>query len=219
MSELTLVIANMNYSSWSIRPYFILKHCGIPFRKTVVPLFQPDTPATLLAHSPAGKAPVLKDGATVVWESLAICEYLAERFPDRGLLPADAATRAHVRSISNEMHAGFGPMREVLAMNCQVRINRPSLAADIRDDITRIVEIWCDCRRRYGKAGDDGFLFGRFTIADAMYVPVVSRLITYSIELDGAAEAYRETIRNLPAYRAWEADAAAEPCRIPQYDR
>jgi glutathione S-transferase len=219
MNQLTLVLANKNYSSWSVRPYILLKQAGIPFDEIVVPLDRPDTRARLLEHSPAAKAPILKDGAITVWESLAICEYAAERFPERQLWPADRARRVHARSIANEMHAGFMPMRQTLQMNCRARFPLPALADDVKDNIARIAAIWADCRARYGKTGDAGFLFGAFTIADAMYVPVVSRFVTWGVALEGAAKTYLDTVRALPAYRAWEAEAAAEPWRIEKYER
>ena len=217
MQPLTLVIGNKNYSSWSMRPWVVLREARIAFREVVVPLYRPDSEAALAHWSPSGKVPALHDGDIRVWDSLAICEYLNERHPDKQLWPADAAARAVARSVAAEMHAGFAALRSEMSMNIRARwIGRGRSDASLAD-IARIMDIWNTCRENYGAGGD--FLFGRFSIADAMYAPVVLRFQTYGVALDGAAKAYADAVRALPAVAAWVADAAVETERIEQFER
>ena len=207
MADLTLVIGNKNYSSWSLRPWIALKQIGVPFHEIRVPLGQPDTRARILEHSPGGKVPILKDGAIVVWESLAILDYLAEKFPAAGLWPTDAAARAEARSVAAEMHAGFVALRQQLPMD--IRSRKPLKAdAAAEADIARILEMWRGARARHGTGGP--FLFGRFGAADAMYAPVVTRFRTYGVKLDAVAAAYVDAVFALPAMQEWGAAAAAE---------
>jgi glutathione S-transferase len=205
--SLTLVIGNQNYSSWSFRPWFAMKVAGIPFKEAVISLYVPGSREKVLAASPSGKVPALIDGDLHVWDSLAIMEYLNEKFPDRKLWPQDAATRAHARSVSAEMHSSFASLRTDLTMNFRrkpgvVRRTEATLA-----DIARIQQSWEDCRARYGGMGP--FLFGAFSIADAMYAPVVSRFRTYEVKVSTPARAYMDAVAALPAWREW-ADAAAK---------
>ena len=216
MVELTLVIGNKNYSSWSLRPWLLLKQAGIPFREIYIPTHTPQTRAAILEHSPAGRVPVLHDGDVTVWESLAICEYLAEQFPDKQLWPADRAARAQARSVATEMHAGFGALRTHMVMNCRKHKPGKGRTAEVQADIERLRALWTDCRQRYASGGD--FLFGRFSVADAMYAPVATRFKTYDVELDTVSAAYRDTILALPAMRQWYADAAAEHEVIAEYE-
>src|SRR5262245_53140951 len=167
---LHLTIGNKNYSSWSFRPWIAMKVAAIPFDETVISLNAPDFKPRLLAISGTGKVPTLVDGDVKVWESLAILEYLAEKFPAAGLWPADAAARAHARTISNEMHAGFVPLRKHLPMNLWRPVKQRELPPDVLANVRRVDAIWSDCRARFGKGGP--FLFGTFTNADAMYAPV-----------------------------------------------
>ena len=217
MPSLTLVIGNKNYSSWSLRPWLLLRQAGIPFDEVRVPLYTPGSAAELAKWSPSGKVPALHDGDIRVWDSLAICEYLAERFPDKQLWPADTAARAVARSVSAEMHAGFGALREHMSMNIRARRPGQGRTAASLADIERIVAIWTDCRARFGRGGD--FLFGRFGIADAMYAPVVLRGQTYGVALTGAARDYADAMLALPALQAWVADAVAEAERIEAFER
>jgi glutathione S-transferase len=170
---LQLVIGNKNYSSWSFRPWLAMKVARIAFEETVIPLDAPDFKSRLTALSGAGKVPVLIEGDTRVWESLAILEYLAEKFPEASLWPRDAQARAHARAISAEMHAGFQALRRELPMNMRRPVKPHPLAVDAAADVARIEVIWSDCRRRFGQGGP--FLHGAFGAADAMYAPVVSR--------------------------------------------
>lgn len=213
MSKLHLVIGNRNYSSWSLRPWMALSMAEIPFRETVIPLDTPETAALIARHSPAGRVPVLHHGQRTVWDSLAIMEYLAELFPDRHLWPKAASQRAIARSISHEMHAGFSALRSACPMNIR-RPQRPvALNEGARRDIARIEQIWRECRASYGKGG--AFLFGRFSIADAMYVPVVSRLETYAVPVAAETQRYMDTILSTPAFRNWKEAALQESWIVP----
>ena len=217
MPPLTLAIGNKNYSSWSMRPWLALRQAGIAFKEVRIPLYWPESAAQLTAWSPSGLVPALHDGEIKVWDSLAICEYLNERFPEHGLWPADLLARAVARSVSAEMHAGFGALRQNMSMNIRARYPDQGRTPECLADIARILAIWTDCRARFGRGGD--FLFGRFCIADAMYAPVVLRFQTYGVALTGAARAYAEAILALPALREWVADALAETERIEKFER
>jgi glutathione S-transferase len=213
---LTLVIGNKNYSSWSMRPWLVLRQAGIPFEEVRIPLYGPESAALLTAWSPSGKVPALHDGDIRVWDSLAICEYLNERFPDKHLWPLDAAARAVARSVSAEMHAGFDALRQNMVMNIRGRYPGQGRTPECLADVERILAIWTECRARFGGGGD--FLFGRFCIADAMYAPVVLRFQTYGVALEGAARDYAEAVLALPALQEWVADAEAETERIDKFD-
>jgi glutathione S-transferase len=204
---LTLVIGNKNYSSWSLRPWLALAHHKIPFEEVIIPIHTPETPAAIAKYSPAGKVPVLIDGEAVVWESIAILEYLAERFPDAKLWPADLAARAHARAISAEMHSGFSALRQHCPMNLKRKKARP-LTPEVDADVRRITEIWRDARARFGAGGD--FLFGAFSAADCMYAPVATRFVSYGIDVDPVSAAYVEAIYALPAFKDWQQAALEE---------
>lgn len=209
MQDMTLVIGNKNYSSWSLRAWLALRMAGLAFEEILIPLDQPETETRIREHSPAGRVPVLHHGPFDVWDSLAICEYAAELAPAAHLWPTDRIARATARSVSAEMHSGFAALRAALPMN--IRADRPGveIAADVQADIDRICAVWHDCRRDFGAAGR--FLFGEFSIADAVYAPVAARLYTYRIPVDKAAEDYIQAVRSLPAMQEWAAAAAAEP--------
>ncbi len=215
---LTLVIGNKNYSSWSMRPWLALRASNIAFEEVFIPLYtdNPADKARILSFSRAGKVPALLDGDITVWDSLAIIEYLAERFPDAKLWPEDRAMRAHARSISAEMHSGFMALRNECGMNLHRKVGAVKLSADARANVARVEEIWGDCRRRYGKGGP--FLFGAFSGADAMYAPVVHRFRTYAIEVGAEATAYMETMMALPAFREWTEAGVAETLRIEKFE-
>ncbi len=216
MNPLTLVIGNKNYSSWSLRPWLVLRHLGIAFEEVRIPLYRPDSVGALAVWSPSGKVPVLHDGDLRVWDSLAICEYLAERFPDQRLWPEDRAARAVARSVVSEMHAGFTGLRHAMSMNIRSRYPGKGRTPECLKDIERILAIWVDCRSRFGAGG--AFLFGRFGIADAMYAPVVLRFRTYGVPLEGVAQDYADAVLALPALQAWVTDALAESERIEKFD-
>lgn len=206
---LRLVIGNKNYSSWSMRPWMAMKAAGIPFEETVISLEATDFKERILKLSPAGKVPVLVDGDRHIWESLAIIEYAAEKFPQAGLWPADAAARAHARTVAAEMHAGFASLRRHCPMNIWRMTKRRKLTPEVEADVARIDALWADCRAHFGKGGP--FLFGSFGAADAMYAPVVSRFHTYCIDVSPAARTYMDAVMALPAWSEWTAAARKEP--------
>lgn len=209
MSAFTLVIGNRNYSSWSLRGWLAASLCGIDFETVLVRLSEPDSHAALLGHSPAGRVPVLKHGERVVWDSLAIIEYLAELCPEPGLWPADPSARAMARSIAAEMHAGFGALRSHMPMNLRKALPGRGRGPGVAEDIARVGAIWRELRDRSGANGP--FLFGRYSAADAMYTPVASRFRTYGVELDPVCQSYVEAVLAWPAFLAWQAAALDEP--------
>ena len=204
---LTLVIGNKAYSSWSLRPWLLLKHGGVAFEEVRIPLYREDSAPLLARWSPSGKVPVLHDGALAIWESLAIVEYVAERFPDACGWPRDAAARAIARAVSAEMQAGFNALRFAMPFNCRAR-KRIALAEDAQRDVARVAALWADCRSRFGAAGP--WLFGTFSPADAMFAPVALRFVTYGVALDGPAAAYVDAIANHAAVQEWIAAGRVE---------
>jgi glutathione S-transferase len=213
---LHLTIGNKNYSSWSFRPWIAMQVAGIPFDEEVISLDAKDFKPRVTKVSGTGKVPALADGDghVVIWESLAILEYLAEKFPNARLWPADPAARAHARAIAAEMHAGFVPLRRLLPMNMWRPVQKRELTPDVQPNVRRIEAVWTDCRTRYGAGG--AFLFGAFGAADAMYAPVVSRFHTYSVEVNAVARAYMDAVMALPAWGEWRAAALEEPWVLPE---
>ena len=212
MARFRIVIGNKNGSSWSLRGWIALRTCTEDFDEIPILLRKPTTSADIRAYSPAGKVPVLIDGDRVIWDSLAICEYLAEIFPHAGLWPEESAARAHARSISAEMHAGFAGLRNDMPMNCRASLPGKGATQAALTDIARIEAMWNDCRARFGGGGD--FLFGSFGAADAMYAPVASRLATYQPEIGPVAAAYVEAIHGLPAMAEWLEASREESDRL-----
>jgi glutathione S-transferase len=204
--DLTLVVGSKTFSSWSLRPWILLKQANIPFKEVVIALNQVSTREQIRKFSPSGRIPVLLHGDVRVWDSLAISEYLHEIFPERELWPRKAEDRALARSVSAEMHSGFPAMRQQLSMNVTKRLPTPALSDDTQSDLKRVFDIWNECLSRSGGP----FLFGNFTIADAMYAPVTTRMTTYSIPLTGAIEKYVETMAALPAMQEWVRAAHTE---------
>ena len=207
-----LVIGNKNYSSWSLRPWLLMRVLDLPFEELLIPLYGRDSKPKLLAETPSGKVPALHDGALVLWDSLAIVEYLAEQYPGVPVWPADGEARAQARCVAAEMHAGFSALRTHMPMNCRGSHPGKGLNAEVRADIARITQLWADCRTRFGREGP--FLFGTFSAADAFYAPVVSRFITYAVPLPPLCSAYVEAVRALPAMAEWYAAGIAETDRI-----
>ena len=213
MADYTIVIGDKNLSSWSLRPWLALAYCGIPFAEERIRLRQPDSKAEILRHTPSGKVPALMTKTGVVWDSLAILEYLAERHKEHRLWPEDEEARAAARSICAEMHSGFATLRNEMPMDLLSRLPAPPIGEALEADIRRIVAIWRDTRARFGKSGP--LLFGAFTCADAMFAPVATRFRTYGVDLvefgdDGSATAYAATILALPAMEDWTEGAKAE---------
>jgi glutathione S-transferase len=203
-----LVIGNKNYSSWSLRPWIALKVLGLPFEEKRIALYGPGSQEAILRFSPAGKVPVLIDGGTTVWDSLAILEYLAESHGR--LWPADAAQRARARAISAEMHSGFSNLRSHMSMNVRKRYPGKGRTPEVLREIQRIDEIWSQAMQP--------FLFGPFSAADAMYAPVALRFRTYAVQLSGPAQTYMDVLLGLPGMQEWIAAAAREPESIPQFE-
>jgi glutathione S-transferase len=214
MSTCTLIIGNRNYSSWSLRGWLAASQSGIDFETELVRLSEPGSQAVLLRHSPAGRVPVLRHGERVVWDSLAIIEYLAERCPDAGLWPADADARAMARSIAAEMHAGFAALRANMPMNLRKALPGKGRGPGVAAEIERIGAIWLEARSRFGQGGP--FLFGPYCAADAMYTPVAARFRTYGVTLDPACQAYADAALAWPAFLAWQQEALEEPWIIPE---
>ena len=207
---LKIVVGNKKYSSWSLRPWLVLKHAGVPFEEIVVPLDMPDTAQNIRKYSPSGRVPALLDGNVTVWDSLAIAEYLNEKFPDKALWPKDPAQRARARSVAAEMHSGFANLRTDCSMKIVQQFPPKALRPETQADVDRIVSLWEDCLKQSGGP----YLFGKQPcIAAAFYAPVVSRFRTYSIPVSGAARTYCDTIWAWPALQAWVADAQRETLR------
>jgi glutathione S-transferase len=214
---LKLVIGNKNYSSWSMRPWLALRANHIAFEEVLIPLYTGDTDKKrILGFTQSGKVPALLDGDVTIWDSLAIIEYAAERFPQARLWPEDRAGRAHARSVSAEMHSGFAALRNECGMNLHRPVGAARLSADARADIARIQQIWTECRQRYGKSGP--FLFGAFSGADAMFAPVVHRFRTYAIEVAPETRHYMETMMSLPAFQEWTDAGLAETLVIEKFE-
>lgn len=216
MVEISIYLGNKNYSSWSLRAWLALRRTGQEFAEEVIPLREKDSYEHILRYSPSGKVPVLHHKGVVVWDSLAIGEFLAETYPKARLWPRDAAQRAHARAISAEMHSGFPDLRRTMPMNMRSSFPGHEITPETQADINRVTAIWRDCRLRFGGNGD--YLFGAFTIADAMFAPVVSRFKTYGISLDDTVRVYAETIWNMPDLQQWYEAARNEPWIIPVFE-
>jgi glutathione S-transferase len=210
MSDLTLVIGNRNYSSWSLRPWMLLRRLGVEFREILLRLDTPTSKDEMEKYGPSGRVPVLLDGELCVWDSLAICEYVAELAG--GGWPRDSAARAVARSVCAEMHSGFVNLRTEWPMNARARNRRTIATLGLEADIDRVDEIWNDCRRRFGAAGP--WLFGEYSIADAMYAPVVLRLNTYGAPISETARWYMAAALEDGVLQSWLAAAKAEPWTI-----
>src|ERR1700689_52112 len=214
---LTLVIGNKNYSSWSMRPWLALRANDIAFDEVFIPLYTGDADKKrILDFTRSGKVPALIDGDITVWDSLAIIEYLAERFPEKRLWPQDRAERAHARSISAEMHSGFMALRNECGMNLHRPIGAIALSDEARANVARIQRIWTGCRAMYGKSGP--FLFGVFGAADAIFAPVVHRFRTYAISVAPEVQAYMDTMMALPAFAEWTKAGLAETIVIDRFE-
>ena len=211
-----LTIANKLYSSWSLRPWLVMTAFGIPFEETVIPMYQPDSKARMRAASPSGKMPCLVDGDVTVWESLAIIEYLAEKFPEKAIWPTDPKARAHARAAASEMHAGFQALRSACPMNLGKRFARKDRGSAVAADVARVTALWREARQSFG--GEGPFLYGAFSAADAMFAPVVTRLDTYQVEVEPDTRAYMDAVLSHPAFVAWREAALQEPWLLPHYE-
>ena len=203
-----LIIGNKNYSSWSLRAWLILKEAGIPFEEHRIRLDRPGTAEAIAKFSEARCVPVLQLGDMTVWDSLAIAETIAEYFPEKQLWPEDPAARAHARAISAEMHSGFQTLRTCMPMNCRAMGRKIAIPDELGADIDRIIAIWSECHRKYGQQGS--WLFGTFSIADAMFAPVVLRLRTYGINLPESAGFFPQRLLESEAMQEWLLAAESE---------
>jgi glutathione S-transferase len=213
---LKLVIGNKNYSSWSMRPWLVMKAFGIPFKEINIPLYQPDSGTQIAEYSASGRVPILIDGEITVWDSLAICEYLTEQFPEKAMWPKDVAARATARSMCAEMHSGFTALRSSMWMNIRADFRGKGRTAGSQADIGRISEIWENC---FSQFGHHHFLFGDFSIADAYFAPVVMRFRTYGVSLAPTLQAYAERVAAHPAVAQWMEEARSETAAIAAYDQ
>lgn len=208
-ADFVLLLGDKNLSSWSLRPWLLMRHAGVPFEEHVLRFDEEDWRETIASLSPSRKVPVLRHGESVIWDSLAICEYVAEIFPDKKLWPDDHRARAFARSISCEMHSSFTSMRKDMSMNVMARVPWRTYSQETRADVARILSIWDECRSQFGEGGP--FLFGHFTIADAMFAPVVWRFRTYDAAIPSRrARQWYETMLELAAMKEWERSAEAE---------
>jgi glutathione S-transferase len=218
--SLSLVIANKAYSSWSMRPWLLLRHFEIAFEEIVIPMDHASSKADMLRHAPTGKCPSLRDGDLVVWDSLAIIEYVAELHPGIPVWPRDRSARALARSLAAEMHSGFVPLRRNCPMNMRRTPAPPSLDAEtqaaVEGDVARIEEAWRDARERFGAGGP--FLFGTFSAADAMFAPVVNRFEVFQLAKGEDTRAYMSAVTTLPAWRDWQREADAETWHLARID-
>ena len=207
--SLKLVIGSKNFSSWSLRGWLALEHVGAPYEEILISFGDPDWRERIRRHSPSGKVPYLIDGALGIWDSLAIVEYLHEKFPAAQLWPRDAATRAHARSVVAEMHSGFAALREHMPMDLQENAPGKGHVPAALADAARVMEIWRDCRSRHAAAGP--YLFGAFSAADCFYAPVVFRFLSYGVPLDATARAYCDALLAHPSVKKWRAAGLQEP--------
>lgn len=208
MSELTLVIGNKNYSSWSLRPWLLMREMDIPFGEILLPLDTPEFYDTIGTYTGSARVPVLRHGERAIWDSLAIIEYVTELFPDKNIWPEDAGARAYARSCVAEMHSGFTALRGALPMNIRKQFDDFRITEDVAADVSRIVEIWLSCRSTYGANGD--FLFGAFSAADAFFAPVVWRFESFGVSVPDEAAAYMDAMKALPGMIEWRDAALAE---------
>lgn len=205
---LKLLIGNKNYSSWSLRPWLLLSHAQIPFEEECLSFNAPDFKTAVGLYSPVSKVPVLIHDDLVIWDSLAIAEYVAEAFPEKLLWPEHRTSRAHARSICAEMHSSFTAMRNLMPMNCSHTFEHVLFPLAVQNDVQRIIDIWEECRNRYAAEGP--FLFGAFSVADAFFAPVVRRFATYGVTVPNPSNRYMRVISDLPSMKRWIIAAKAE---------
>jgi glutathione S-transferase len=203
-----LVIGNKKYSSWSLRPWIAMKHIGLTFEEVVIPMALSTTKAEMLKYSPNGLVPALIDGDLTIFETIAILEYLNDKFPEARLWPNDIAARAHARAIAAEMHAGFAALRRDCPMNMNREVKKHIVSPEAQKNVARIDALWSNSRKHFGKSGP--FLFGHFTNADAMYAPVINRFHVYDLPRSNASQAYMDAMMALPSWKEWEAAGKAE---------
>ena len=203
-----LIIGNKNYSSWSLRPWLLLKEKNITFSETKISLYEEKSKERLLKLSPSGKVPAFKHDENLVWDSLSICEYISELYPEANCWPTDSIQRSLARSISNEMHSGFFSIRNSLPMNCRAKTKFNNITKELQSDINRVCEVWRLCRDKHSTSGE--YLFGGFTIADAMYAPIVLRFSSYEIEVGETEREYMNHVLTNSNLKEWIAEGVVE---------
>jgi glutathione S-transferase len=213
---LTLILANKNYSSWSFRPWLVMRYFNIPFDEIVIPLAQETSHEHILRYAPSGKCPSLLDDGVLVWDSMAIIEYVAEAFPDHPIWPKASGARAQARSLAAEMHSGFAPLRKQAPMNMRRPVRRLDLSPEAAADVERLEWAFAAARQAFGEGGR--FLFGEFSAADAMFAPIVNRLHVYDIPVSAPTRAYMDAVMNMAAWKDWSAAASAEPWTIEKFE-
>ena len=216
MTDITLYIGNKNYSSWSMRPWIAMKAVGLPFKEVVIAFAQSDTKEKMLAVSPTGKVPVLHHGGLRVWDSLAICEYIADTYAHLNFWPEEREARAEARSICAEMHSGFQAMRVALSMNVRRHFGVFYVKPDVMQDIDRILQIWATMRDKYKAKGE--YLFGEFSIADAFFAPVITRFESYGVAVPPVCRVYMDAMLLHPAMKQWIKEAEDEPYEDPKFE-
>jgi len=211
-----LIIGNKNYSSWSLRPWLLMKVKNVPFNEIKIPLYIEGSKDKLLKFSPSGKVPAFEREGNSVWDSLAICEHIADLYPDKKCWPENINQRALARSISNEMHSGLLAIRNTLHMNCRKFITFKKISQELRTDITRVCDIWQYCRKQHSNSGR--FLFGEFSIADAMYAPIVLRFNSYGIKVGNIEKEYMDNMLSIPSLQKWIAEGIQEKEHLVEYE-
>lgn len=213
MATLTLVVGTQNYSSWSLRPWILMSHLDLPFTTRVIHFGTQEFATEVPKLSPTRRVPLLVDGEQRIWDSLAICEYASELAGGRGW-PSGTAARAHARSVAAEMHSSFTALRSQCPMNIRARDRRVPMTAELAADVARIDALWSDCRRQHADAGP--WLFGRYSVADAMFAPVAMRIVTYGLPIETLSRQYLQTVVDDPRLAPWIAAAHAENVVVPE---
>lgn len=216
MAELTILIGNKNYSSWSLRGWLAVKMSGASYEEVMVPLDHPDTHARIIAFSPSGRVPAIKHRELVIWDSLAIGEYLAEQFPAAQMWPSDTRARAIARAYAAEMHSSFTALRSNMSMNLRSNLAGKGRGPGVEEDIARIQQLWTAARKEYGAGGE--YLFGKFSLADAFFAPVVTRFQSYGVSVNEVCAKYMESVFAHPFMKEWVEAAHAEKLSIPKYE-
>jgi glutathione S-transferase len=218
MVDFKLIMGNRNYSPWSLSAWLTAKSAGMDFDEVVIPLNEGTTRQEILRYWYNGKVPILQHGEITIWESISICEYIAEIYPEAGLWPLEIRARAVARSLSSEVHSGFRSLREHMPMNVRSQFPSEGRIMCVQEEINRVLAIWRRCRERYGRDHGGPFLFGSFSIVDALFAPIVSQFKTYSVDLDDIEKEYSDAILNLPPMGVWIKASQDEPMVIDKFE-
>ena len=218
MADFKLIMGNRNYSPWSLSAWLTAKSAGMDFDEVIIPLNEGTTRQEILRYWYNGKVPILQHGEITIWESISICEYIAEIYPEAGLWPLEIRARAVARSLSSEVHSGFRSLREHMPMNVRSQFPSEGRIMCVQEEINRVLAIWRRCRERYGRDHGGPFLFGSFSIVDALFAPIVSQFKTYSVDLDDIEKEYSNAILSLPAMGVWIKASQDEPMVIDKFE-